>query len=317
MATAVYIARRLLAGVLLLLGVTLLSFILMVYAAPEQTWTLLGKNPTAEQIAEIRHQLGYDQAFISRYFLYLESLATLDLGYSASTGKSVADVLADTVPVSLALLLPGFVLGNMLALLLGGVAAWRQGSRLDRFISGFAVIGMSISFVVIVIAFQLIFSSRLGLNWFPVRGWEADTLLEYLSYVTVPTLCLVFVSLGYNTRFYRAVLVEQTNKDYVRTARAFGAPPRVVLFRHVLKNSAMPILTRMLFSIPSLIVGGSLLLESYFSIPGIGLVTYNAIVNGDQPILKAVVGLTGVLFVLVGLLADLSYRWLDPRVVLR
>jgi peptide/nickel transport system permease protein len=186
-----------------------------------------------------------------------------------------------------------------------------------------AVMGMSISFLIVIIGFQLIFSSSYGLNWFPVRGWQVFdaqgqfSWLAYAQYVTVPTLAIVFVSLGYNTRFYRAVLVEELNKDHVTTARAFGHGPGAIQYKYMLKNALVPITTRVLFSIPLVIISGSLLIESYFGIPGIGLVTYDAIVAGDQPVLKAIVGLTAVLFVAVLIGAEILYRWFDPRIALK
>ncbi|NND65106.1 MAG: ABC transporter permease, partial [Gammaproteobacteria bacterium] len=125
------------------------------------------------------------------------------------------------------------------------------------------------------------------------------------------------VSLGYNTRFYRAVLVEELERDHIRTARAYGTPPAKVLYKHVLKNSLIPIITRIMFSIPLIVISGSLIVESYFGIPGVGKVTYDAITSGDQPILKAVVGLTAVLFVLTLLATDILYRAVDPRVTLK
>ncbi len=310
-----YTLRRLAGGVPLLLGVTLVSFTLMVYFGPDQTYELLSKNPTAEEIAQIRTELGYDRPFWARYLDYLRELATLDFGHSNATGERVGGLLARTVPVTLALLAPGFVLGNLLALGLGLAAAWFRGRWPDRAITGLAVVGMSISFVVVIIAAQLIFGVVLG--WFPVRGWNVQDFGSYLHYVTVPTLASVFVALGYNTRFFRAVLVEETNRDHVRAARAFGAAPHEILLKHVLMNAMIPIITRVMFSIPLIVVSGSLLIESYFGVPGIGQATYDAILSGDQPVLKAVVGLTAVAFVLLLMANDILYRLVDPRISLR
>jgi peptide/nickel transport system permease protein len=125
---------------------------------------------------------------------------------------------------------------------------------------------------------------------------------------------LILVTLGYNTRFYRAVFVEESGKDHITTARAYGVPPAVIMWKHVLKNSMVPIITRIMFSIPLVVISGSLLIETYFGIPGVGKVTFDAITSGDQPILKAVVGLTAVAFVLIQLLTDLFYRLVDPRI---
>lgn len=317
METLQYSIRKLLGGIPLILGVTFISFLLMVYFGPDKTYELLGKNPTAEQIAEIRHELGYDKPFLVRYTEYLKQMATLDFGSSDSTGEPVSKILARTVPISLALITPGFVLGNVLGILLALIAAYHRSGLVDKLIMGFAVVGMSISFLIVVIAFQIIFSSSYGLNMFPVRGWNASSFTEYLRYITVPTMATVFVALGYNTRFYRAVLVEEMTRDHVRTAKAFGTRPGKLLYKNILKNSLIPIITRIMFSIPLVVVSGSLIIESYFGIPGIGKVTFDAITTGDQPVLKAVVGLTAVLFVLTLLVTDILYRVVDPRVSLK
>ena len=312
-----YAIRKLIGGIPLILGVTFISFLLMVYFGPDKTYELLGKNPTEEQIAEIRHELGYDKPFLVRYGEYLKEMATLDFGASDSTGEPVSKILGRTVPISLALITPGFVLGNVLGILLALIAAYHRSGFIDKFIMGFSVVGMSISFLIVVIGFQIIFSSSYGLNAFPVRGWNVNSFPDYLRYITVPTLATVFVALGYNTRFYRAVLVEEMTRDHVRTAKAFGTRPGKLLYKNILKNSLIPIITRIMFSIPLVVVSGSLLIESYFGIPGIGKITFDAITTGDQPILKAVVGLTAVLFVVTLLVTDILYRVVDPRVSLK
>ena len=309
--------RKLIGGIPLVLGVTFISFILMVYFGPDQTFELLGKNPTAEEIAEVRQQLGYDRPFLIRYGEFLKQLLTLDFGLSDSTGEPVIEMLQRTIPISLALVTPGFILGNLLGVLLALVAAYHRSGWVDKAIMGFAVVGMSISFLIVIIAFQVLLSSSYGLNLFPVRGWNVHSITDYVMYVTVPTLASVFVALGYNTRFYRAVLVEEMTRDHVRTARAFGISPFRLFFKHILKNSLIPIITRVMFSIPLVVVSGSLLIESYFGIPGVGKITFDAITSGDQPVLKAVVSLTAVLFVVTLLLTDILYRAVDPRVSLK
>lgn len=311
---ASYITRRLIHGIPLILGVTFISFLLMVYFGPDKTYELLGKNPTAEQIDEVRHSLGYDQPFLLRYGGYLKELLTLDLGLSDSSGRPVSAVLIQSLPISLALVLPGFVLGNLFGLILGLMAAWYRGKWLDKLVMSASVVGMSVSFVVIIIGLQILLCTPYGLDLFPVRGWQVHDPGSYLNYVTVPTMALVLVTLGYNTRFYRAIMVDEIDREYVRTLHAYGATPGEILFKHVLKNSLIPVVTRIMFSIPFVLISGSLLLESYFGIPGIGLVTFEAITSGDQPVLKAVVGLTGVLFVLALMINDMLYNLVDPRI---
>jgi len=309
-----FITRRLLYGIPLILGVTFISFLLMVYFGPDKTYELLGKNPTAEQITEVRHALGYDRPFLFRYADYLKELVTLELGLSDSDGEPVSSILARTLPISIALVLPGFVLGNLLGVALGLLAAWYRGKWLDKLIMSASVVGMSVSFLVIIIGLQILLCTPYGLDLFPVRGWQVNNPGSYLYYVTVPTMALVLVTLGYNTRFYRAVMADEIERDHINTLRAFGTTPTELLFKHVLKNSLIPILTRIMFSIPFVVISGSLLLESYFGIPGIGLVTFNAITSGDQPVLKAVVSLTGVLFVLALTINDMLYSVVDPRI---
>ncbi|MEO7385600.1 MAG: ABC transporter permease [Gammaproteobacteria bacterium] len=308
--------RKLIAGLPLILGVTFVSFVLMVYFGPDQTYLLLGKNPTPEQILEVRHQLGYDQPFMQRYLGFLREIVTLDFGV-ASTGEPVTALLAKTIPVSLALILPGFILGHLVGLLMALAAAYWRGRWPDKLIMSFAVFGMSVSFLIVVIAFQILLSSSDGLDLFPVRGWNMTSLGSYLEYVTVPTLATMFVAIGYDARFYRAVIVEEMTRDHVRTARAFGLPESRIFLRNILKNCLIPIITRVMFSIPQVAIGGALLIESYFGIPGIGKASYEAIVTGDQPVLKAVITLSSLLFVIVVILNDILYRAVDPRVSLK
>ena len=241
-------------------------------------------------------------------------MLTLDLGLSDSSGRPVSAVLIQSLPISLALVLPGFVLGNLFGLILGLMAAWYRGKWLDKLVMSASVVGMSVSFVVIIIGLQILLCTPYGLDLFPVRGWQVHDPGSYLTYVTVPTMALVLVTLGYNTRFYRAIMVDEIDREYVRTLHAYGATPGEILFKHVLKNSLIPVVTRIMFSIPFVLISGSLLLESYFGIPGIGLVTFEAITSGDQPVLKAVVGLTGVLFVLALMINDMLYKVVDPRI---
>jgi len=309
-----YLLRKLLHSLLLILGVTLVSFALMVYFGPDQTYKLLGKSASTEHIQEIRQQLGYDRPFIRRYGEYLGDLFTLQLGASNSNGEAVSDILKRTLPVTLALLVPGFILGNVLGVALGLLAAWHRNRWIDRIISSASIAGMSTSFLIIIIVLQVVLCTPYGLNLFPARGWQVTGLASYLNYVTVPSLSLVLITLGYNTRFFRAIFLEESGREHIRAARAFGASPAQLMGRHVLKNSLPPLLTRVLFSIPLVIVSGSLLLETYFGIPGMGKITFDAITNGDQPVLKAVVGLTAIMFVMVQALAGMSYRLIDPRV---
>lgn len=312
---AAYVLRKAVASLPLLLGVTLLSFTLMVYFGPDLSQLLVGRNATAEELEAARRALGYDQPFLVRYLDYLRELVTLDFG-NAFSGEPVARLLARTLPVTLALVLPGFVLGNAAGLALALTAARWYRRWPDRLVTVLATATMSVSFLIVVIVCQVAFSSTDGLGWFPVRGWRVWDAWSYLQYVTVPTLALTVAAIGYNTRFYRSALVAELERDHVRTALAYGAPRWRTVSRDVLRNAAIPIVTRMLFSLPVLVISGSLVLEQYFGIPGIGQATYQAITSGDQPVLKAVVSVAAVAFVLLQVAADALYALLDPRVVI-
>lgn len=328
METLQFALRKLLYSIPLLIGVTFISFLLMVYFGPDLTYTILGKNPTPEQIVEVQAQLGYDKPFLQRYVLFLGEVVTLDFGESLSSGEEVSVILEKSVPVSFMVALPAFIIANVLGILLALYAANHRGKKNDKIIMVLSAVGMSISFLMVVIAFQIIFCTSYGLNWFPVQGWvnpppdypDATNgeifyyyWYYYWSHVAVPTLASVFVALGYNTRFFRAVIVEELNKDYVRTARAYGVSNRKIMLKHVLKNAMIPISTRIIITIPFVIIAGNLVVEKFFGIPGVGLVTYDAITNGDLPIVKAVVTWTAVLYVIALILTDIVYKMIDPR----
>ncbi len=296
----------------LLFGVVLLSFLLFEFN-PEATYSQLGKHSATSDVAEVRRQLGYDDPAMVRFGRFVKSVITLDFGRSWSTGESVDALLGKSIPVSLLMVLPGFLLGNLLALAIAVLALTRSGRWLDQLVNGVSVVIMSISFVVLMIAVQLLLATDFGVPWLPTRGWAADSFGNYLRYATLPSVVLMVAALGYNLRFFRGVLVGELGQPYVETARLFGASERTVLVRHVLPNALAPIITRLAFSLPVICVSGSLLLESYFGIPGVGLVTYNAIQSSDVPVLQALVVMAGCLFALVANLTDFGYRLIGSR----
>ena len=171
-----YVLRKSLHSLLLILGVTFISFLLMVWFGPDQTYSHLGKNASAEQISEMREQLGYNQPFLQRYAGYITELFSLQLGHSDSSGESVKTLLARTLPVSLALTIPGFILGNLLGILFALLATYHRGRWPDRLITSLSIGGMSLSFLIIIIGLQVLLSTPYGLNWFPVRGWQVSDL---------------------------------------------------------------------------------------------------------------------------------------------
>jgi len=172
MSTLIYSLRKLIYSVPLIFGVTLISFLLMVKYGPDMTYMYLSKNPTKEEIKEIKHQLGYDRSTIVRYGIFLKELFTFNFGNSYSTGEKVSSILKKAVPISILVAIPGIILGNLFGIILALIAAYYRSRWPDKFIMVFAVIGMSISYLSVVIGFQILFCSFDGLNLFPVQGWE-------------------------------------------------------------------------------------------------------------------------------------------------
>lgn len=306
-----YLLQRLVAALGLLLGVTLISFTLTVHFGPDPAWEQLGRNPTPEQIEQVRHALGQDRGFALRYAEFLVRLVRLDLGHTLAGGEPVVDLLARSIPISLLLLTPGFLVGIVLALVLAMVAAWHPRGTTDRLCDIVSAAGMSLSLVIVVIALQAVFG--VWLDWFPARGWRVDSPLSYLQHVTVPSLALIIAGLGYNLRFFRAVFKAVLSDPPVRTARAFGFGARRIAVRYVLRAAAPPILTRVLVAIPLIMISGSLIIETHFGIPGIGMITWNAMMSGDQPVMMAVVSLSSIMFVVALTATDLLAGLLDPK----
>lgn len=305
--------QRLASTAALLIGVTLISFVLTVHLGPDPSFELLGHNPTADEVAQLREALGLDQPFLPRYLGFLKSLATLDLGHSLRSGESVRAMLARAIPVSLALLAPGLLLGLAVSLAGAMLAAWHRGRWPAVVLNTLSMASMSLSFVVVIIAAQALFSVVLG--WFPARGWAVHGPVSYLQHVLVPSLALIVVSAGYQLRFFYALMVNELNSEHVRTARAFGASGPWIMIHHVLANCALPMLTRVLFTLPLMLIAGSLLLETHFGIPGLGRMSFDAIVSGDQPVLMAIVSLSAVLYALILALTEQLYRRFDPRLM--
>ena len=300
-----YALRRLAGLVPTLLGVTLLTFVLFDVVGGSPAAIVLGKNATKEQIAEYDHVHGYDRPLAVQYVRYLGDLARGDLGESLEYREPVAKVLRDGVGVSLSLTVPILVVGTVVALLVGLLCAARAGGPLDRAMLGATTALMSVNYVVWVAAGQYFLAYRLGL--FPLWGFEDWT------YLLLPILVGVLSSLGSDVRFYRTAILDEIGRPYVRTAIAKGLPPMRILVRHVLRNSLIPVVTNVSLAVPFLFTG-SILLESFYGIPGLGGIGLNAVYASDFATVRAVVLVSALLYQLANLLADLAYAWLDPQV---
>ena len=308
-----YIVRKLLNTIPILLGVAILIFVGLNLVGGDPTIQMLGKHATPQMYEEVRHQFGYDKPEIVQFFDYLKQIVTFDYGTSYATRLPVSQMIAHGIGPSLSLAIPAFSITTILALVIGLLVAYHRGKFIDKFVVIFCVFGMSVSSLAYILFGQYFLGYKLG--WFPISGYEFDWSQRF-EYLGMPIIIWVAVSLGYDVRFYRTAVLEETNQDYVRTARAKGLNERWVFFKHVLKNSMVPVLTNVVIEIPLLILG-SFLLESFFSIPGIGSITIDALHNSDFPVVRAMATLSSILYIFGNLLTDIMYTLVDPRVSLK
>ena len=311
---AAYILRRLWQMVPTILGVVLLVFFLFKYFGGDPAEILGGLNATPEQIAAIRQQLGLDQPVWVQLGLYLKSIVTFDWGKSWATNEAVSNLFASRLPATLTVMLPILILDVLLALPIAMWVAYRRGSLADRTLMVITTVALSISFLVYIIVGQYLFGFQLG--WFPVQGWSDSFWTNLITYVPLPVLLAVMVGLAPQTRLYRSFFLDELGHDYVRTARAKGMTENTVMFRHVLRNAMIPILTNVGLSLPGVFVG-SFLIEVFFSIPGLGREILLAVNRSDYPVIQAIAVYLAVLTMVINLLVDVMFKLVDPRVVLK
>lgn len=281
----------------------------------------MGKNATAQDFAAKRVELGLDKPLLSQYVSLLGSIFTFDFSREIwlEPGVTVGEKLRDSVPVSLALTLPALCLTTVLSITIAMVSAFNRGRWLDRTLVFFAVLGMSISFLVYIIFGQYFGAFKLqqlvGHPVFSIHGYESG-IQNWAFYLLLPVLISVTVAMGYDTRFYRAVMVEETEADYITTARAKGASQIKIMFVHMLRNAMIPIITRIMITLPFLVTG-SILLEQFFGIPGMGYTLLTAIQNGDFPVVEVFTAIFAGLFIVSLIATDILYALFDPRVRLQ
>lgn len=301
--------RRLLYGIPILLGVTLLVFVLFDVAGGNPVFHILGKNASQAEIDRLTRALGLDQPLYIRYFDYLWDLLRLDLGRSWETKQRITEMFADGLGPSLALALPAFTIATLLAVAVAMVAALKRNRWPDRSLVILSVLGMSVTILAFIIGLQYYLSFRWDL--FPISGYESGP--AGLPYLVLPILIWVITQLGGDVRYYRSVFIEELNREYVITARAKGLSMAQVMVRHVLRNAMVPIISRVATDLP-LIITGSLLLENFFGIPGLGNMSIRAVNAADFPVIKAVTLFGAAVYILANLLGDLLYAVFDPRV---
>ena len=311
---AAYLLRRLWQMVPTILGVVLLVFFLFKYFGGDPAEILGGLNATPEQIAAIRQQLGLDEPVWVQLWIYLQSVVTFDWGKSWATNEAVSNLFATRLPATLTVMLPILVLEALIALPIAMWVAYRRGSLADRSIMVISTVALSISFLVYVIVGQYVFGFQLG--WFPVQGWSDSTWTNLVTYAPLPVLLAVAVSLAPYTRLYRTFFLDELGHDYVRTARAKGMTENTIMFKHVLRNAMIPILTNIGLALPSVFVG-SFLIEVFFSIPGLGREVLLAVNRSDYPVIQAIAVYLAVLTMLINLAVDVMFKLVDPRVQLK
>jgi len=306
-----YVIRRLWQMIPTLLGVVLLIFVLFNWVGGDPAQVLAGKISNQEQIDNIRKQLGVDQPAWRQLIIFCQQIVTGDFGRSWSTNEEVSRIFATRIGPTLTIMFPLLLLETVFGIFFALGVAYVRGSLTDRAIMIACTFAMSISFLVYIILGQWLFGFLLG--WFPVQGWSDSYWKNLILYAPLPVFLALLVSIAPTLRLYRSFFLDEINQDYVRTARAKGLSERAVMFKHVMRNALIPILTNIAIALPSLMIG-SFLLEKFFSIPGLGREVITAVERSDFPVIKAITVYLAVFTMFLNLLVDVLYKWVDPRV---
>jgi peptide/nickel transport system permease protein len=309
-----YLTRRLWQFFPTLLGVVLLVFFLFNWVGGDPAYLLAGKIANPELIENIRRSLGVDQPYWVQLWILIKQVLTADFGASWSTNERVSAIFATRLGPSLTVLVPMLVISTVLAMAAAMLVAYWRGSLTDRAIMIGCTVGQSISILVYILVFQYVLAYHWG--WFPVQGWGSGLAQNLFFYGALPILVGVVVSLAPDIRLYRSFFLEEVSQDYVRTARAKGMSEPRVMWVHVLRNAAIPVVTNVMTQLPGLLVG-AFLIERFFSIPGIGREVILAVERSDFPVIKAVTVYVAIATMILNLLADLIYTAVDPRVELK
>ncbi|MHA4870009.1 ABC transporter permease [Duganella sp. PWIR1] len=308
-----YSVRRLWQMLPTMLGVVVLVFVLFNWVGGDPAYILAGKMADADSIANIRRQLGVDRPIYVQLWIFIQQIATGDFGLSWATSEPVSHIIATRLGPSLTVLVPLTLLETVIGIALALAVAFVRGSLTDRVVMIACTVGMSVSILVYIIAFQYGLAYRLG--WFPVQGWGEHVGENLLRYAALPILIGLAVSIAPTLRLFRSFVLDEVGQDYVRTARAKGLSERRVMWVHVLRNAAIPILTHVMSNLPALLIG-AFLLERFFGIPGIGREVILAVERSDFPVIKAITVYVAAATMVFNLLTDLLYQAVDPRVKL-
>ncbi|MGX5721507.1 ABC transporter permease [Shinella zoogloeoides] len=303
-----YIARRLLQTLMILIGISFVTFILLYLVPADPARQIAGRSATAQTVENIREQLGLNLPFHEQYLRYLKGLVQGDLGRSYLQKTEVASLIWSRLPASLLLMAGAIVSELVIGLTMGVVAATRRGSRTDNALMIFSFVGVSAPQFVIGILMLYVFAVKLG--WFPIGGYGT------FQHMVLPSLTLGLLGAGWYSRMMRSSLLDVLRQDYIRTARAKGLARWTILFRHAMPNAILPIIAMIGIDI-GLFMSGIVVVESVFGWPGIGQLAWQAIQRVDIPIIMGVTIVSAFAIVLGNLLADLITPLIDPRIKLR
>ena len=301
-----YVIRRLLLLILVLWGVTLVTFILMHVVPGDPAKVLLGKLSGNEVlVAKLQHQLGLDKPLVVQYFEFVKGILHGNLGNSYKFKASVMSLILERMPATIKLTFGALIIGLLIGLSSGIISAVRRYSIWDTFSMLFAFIGVSMPVFWLAMLLQLLFAVKLG--WFHVSGFEG------LRDLVLPSVTLGLIYSASIARMTRSSILEVIRMDYVRTARAKGAPERIVIFRHVFRNALIPVVTLIGMQFGGLLTGAALT-ETVFQIPGVGKLLINSTLDLDYPMIQGGVIFVAIIFVLINLLVDILYAYLDPTI---
>jgi peptide/nickel transport system permease protein len=308
-----YIVRRILATVPVMAVVALFVFALLHLSPGDPAVIIAGDTATLDDIVRIRQKLGLDQPLYIQFVTWVWGLLHGDLGISIFTNLPVSKLVGQRIEPTVTLTISTLIISVLAAIPMGVLAAWKAGSWIDRFVMVFAVIGFSVP--VFVLAYLLIYVFAISTDLLPVQGFVSirDGIGPFLSHIAMPSLALAMVYAALIARMTRASMLEVLAQDYIRTAHAKGLANDEVLIGHALKNAAVPIATIVGIGV-ALLISGVVVTETVFAIPGLGRLTVDAILRRDYPIIQGIILIFSGAYVLINLLVDLSYTFLDPRI---
>ncbi len=307
-----YIARRVLATIPVVTVVAVLAFLLLRLSG-DPAAIIAGDSATTQQVAEIRVRLGLERPIVQQFAIWIGRVLRGDFGESFFFKKQVAELIRERLEPTAALAVCTLILAVVVAVPLGVLAAAKRGTWIDRAVMGFSVLGFSVP--VFVIGYALIYLFAIELSWLPVQGYPrlSEGFWGFLERLILPSVTLAVIYVALIARITRTSVLEVMGTDHVRTARAKGLGEGAVLLRHVLRNAAVPIVTVIGLGV-ALLIGGVVVTESVYGIPGLGRLTVDAVLARDYPTVQAVILLFSVTYVLINLLVDLTYTFLDPRI---